>query len=321
MSKFTSFLTPHIESFIRYRKASGNWNDFYEIIMHRFDKYCAKSYPTESTLTQRMVDTWCKQRGTEKNNTCRTRSFAIVALVRYLKARGKTNVEPPTLPREEPVTYIPHTFTDAELANFFDACDNLPAHTGKFYSVLKKIIVPVFFRLLYSSGIRTVEARLLCVDDVDLQHGIISIKVSKGQDQHYVALHDSMTKLLRQYDEAVKELCPNRKYFFPTGGGKHRTQRWVADTFKELWNQSNHSKTRAYDLRHHYAVTNINNWICSGFDFDDKLMYLSKSMGHRDVESTKYYYSLVPGFADILEEQTNTDFDDIVPEVDYEKIR
>jgi hypothetical protein len=43
-------------------------------------------------------------------------------------------------------------------------------------------------------------------------------------------------------------------------------------------------------------------------------------MGHRNTESTKYYYSLVPGLADILEEKTNADFEDIVPEVPCEKI-
>jgi hypothetical protein len=31
-------------------------------------------------------------------------------------------------------------------------------------------------------------------------------------------------------------------------------------------------------------------------------------------------YSLVPGLADILEDQTNADFEDIVPEVCHEKI-
>ena len=43
-------------------------------------------------------------------------------------------------------------------------------------------------------------------------------------------------------------------------------------------------------------------------------------MGHRKIESTKYYFSIVPGLADILEKKTNADFEDIVPEVKYEEI-
>ena len=50
--------------------------------------------------------------------------------------------------------------------------------------------VPVFFRLLYSSGIRTNEARLLLKENVDLRRGILDIQYSKGHDQHYIVLHD-----------------------------------------------------------------------------------------------------------------------------------
>ena len=42
-------------------------------------------------------------------------------------------------------------------------------------------------------------------------------------------------------------------------------------------------------------------------------------MGHSTVESTKYYYSLVPGMAEILEEKTGIDFENIMPEVNYEE--
>lgn len=72
-------------------------------------------------------------------------------------------------------------------------------------------------------------------------------------------------------------------------------------------------------LRHHYAIENINRSTDEGFGFDAKLLYLSKSMGHSTIESTKYYYSLVPKMADILEEKTGMDFKSIVPEVVYEE--
>lgn len=47
----------------------------------------------------------------------------------------------------------------------------------------------------------------------------------------------------------------------------------------------------AYAFRQHYAIENINCWTGEGFEFDAKLLYLSKSMGHSTLESTKYYYS------------------------------
>jgi len=68
-------------------------------------------------------------------------------------------------------------------------------------------------------------------------------------------------------------------------------------------------------IRHLYATTNINSWIDDGFESSDKLQYLSKSMGHRSVDATYYYYSIVPRLADTLRLQTEKGFNAIVPEV------
>jgi hypothetical protein len=53
---------------------------------------------------------------------------------------------------------------------------------------------------------------------------------------------------------------------------------------------------------------NINSWIDDGFSLNDKLVHLSRSMGHYSVESTSYYYSLVPNLAGILETQSGNAF-------------
>ena len=160
---------------------------------------------------------------------------------------------------------------------------------------------------------------MLRVKDVDLSNGIINIRYSKGHAQHYVVLHDSMLELLKIYDAAIRKQYPYRAYFFPARGNTFHTRKWVQTNFRELWNKYNSSHATAYELRHHYAIENINRWTGEGFGFDAKLLYLSKSMGHSTLESTKYYYSLVPGMADILEEKTGMDFESIVPEVDYEE--
>lgn len=73
--------------------------------------------------------------------------------------------------------------------------------------------LPVFFRLLYSSGMRTTEAILLERDDVNLENGVVSIKRGKGYDQHYAVLHDTMLDLMRTYDGRMDELVPNRRVF------------------------------------------------------------------------------------------------------------
>ena len=187
---------------------------------------------------------------------------------------------------------------------------------------MKKITCPVFFRLLYSSGIRTTEARYLKREDVDLEHGVLNIRKTKGYDQHYVALHESMTKLLKQYDKAADSIRLDRTYFFETPNGKFYSRQWVTQTFQCLWEKANGKQNRAvaYDLRHNYAVVNINRWADDIFEFGQKLHYLSKSMGHRSIESTLYYYSITPCLADILLKKTEKSFNELLPEVEHEEI-
>lgn len=48
----------------------------------------------------------------------------------------------------------------------------------------------------------------------------------------------------------------------------------------KMWRQHNRGYVVPYEIRHNYAVENINGWTGIGFDFNAKLLYLSKSMGH-----------------------------------------
>jgi integrase len=319
MSEFISSLAPLMQAFVSYRKASGRWNEAsYEVNLSLFDKYCVKHFPDDYELSQSMTDSWCIKRETETNNSCRSRIYPVVSFLRYLRKRGMTTVTEPIVPRKEPRDYIPHSFTEAELQNFFKACDSIIANPPTEEQLSRKITVPVFFRLLYSSGIRTNEARALMRKDIDFDSGIVNIRYFKGHAQHYVVLHDSMLLLMRQYDDVIDKMYPNRVYFFPDrkrNGGFHRAS-WVQQNFNKMWCQHNCGNVIPYELRHNYAVENINDWTDVGFDFNAKLLYLSKSMGHSVLESTKYYYSLVPALADIIEAQT--DESAVIPEVNYE---
>jgi len=320
MNHLRSNFSELIEKFVVYRKASGSWNEpNYGLNIKLFDHFCADNYPADVVLTQEMVNTWCAKRDTEVNRSHGTRTRVVRLFVDYLRRRNLTDVLPPVKLKPESGTYIPYAFEEDELIRFFHACDGIqPYHSKKKASLIRKYTVPVFFRLLYSTGMRTTEARLLKKDNVDLVHGVIDIQKSKGYDQHYVAMHDTMTNLMLKYDLAIAELQPSREYFFQSNKtGVHYSRDWVQDNFRALWNEANgaFASPVAYDLRHHYAIVNINSWVDDGFEFSDKLHYLSKSMGHRSIEATRYYYSIVPRLADTLMDKTEAGFNLIVPEV------
>lgn len=304
-----------IESFIKYRKASQNWCSTYETHLMAFNAHCVINYPDEKELNQKMINTWCKKRETESNNSCRTRIFVIVALVEYANFKGIINIEPPVLPKEEKRHYIPHAFTDEELKKFFYACDTIDVPIPRRTILDRKIMSPVVYRLLYSTGMRTTEVRLLKREDVDLETGVININKSKGYNQHYVVMHESMLKIMREFDLEIEELYPSRTYFFPSKNDGHISKQWITENFNKSWYKYNKAHACAYDLRHNYAITNINSWENVGVEFNSKLLALSKSMGHSSIESTMYYYSLVPGLMDKINELKSKSFDNIIPEV------
>ena len=316
MRDYTSKISPLMREFEQYQLASGRWSENYNLYLTLFDRHCVANFPESALLTQEMLDSWCGQRETEANNSCRSRIYPVASFVRYLQKRGLTDVSVPVIPHKENRTYIPHAFTEDELQRFFNACDTIVSYSETEEQISQRLTVPVFFRLLYSSGIRTNEARMIRKSNVDLIQGGLNIEYSKGHDQHFIVMHDSMLQLMREYDAVIGKMYPNRLYFFPARDGKCHTKQWVSVNFKKIWKGSNNSYAVPYEFRHNYAIENINSWIDDGFDFNQKLHSLSKSMGHSVIESTKYYYSLVPRLADIMAEHTNED--EVIPEVPYE---
>lgn len=317
MREYESCFAPLIRDFIAYRLASGRWNEAsYGPNMRVFDRYCKVNYPDAPELIQEMVDSWCAKRESETNNSCRSRIYVVHSFVKYLAERGLSSVQPPEIPRKERSIFIPYVFMEEEIRLFFQACDSLPDIPRTANVRIRRITVPVFFRLLYSSGIRTTEARLLRTADVDMEQGVLNIRYSKGHDQHYIVLHDSMADLMRRYDSAIRKWFPDREYFFPAPGDKPHPHTWVEKNFRRVWSMvSTDRHATAYAFRHHYATSNINRWIGEGFSFEDQLAYLSKSMGHTTLESTRYYYTIVPVLSQVLLKKTEAGFNELVPEV------
>lgn len=315
---YRSCFKEHLDMFSDYMRASRHWSSGYDYNMCSFDRYCAEQFPDDECITQEMIDSWCRKRATETNLSCHTRQCCVAAFAKYLRARGLADVHEPARPKKNRSSYVPHSFTHEELKNFFNACDSIrlgPGHKRKC-DKLKKLTAPVIFRALYSTGMRTNEARLLARDDVDLDEGVISIRQTKGEQQRYAAIHPTLAPILRQYDMKVEELYPSREYFFPSPRGGHLCNTWITDVFREMWNRDNASHATAYELRHHYAIVNINRWEDMGFELYDHLLYLSKSMGHLSVESTKDYYAIVPALADTLQEKTSDADDWMLPDVE-----
>jgi integrase len=302
--------------FVSHRIASGCWSAAYDWALRSFDMHCATQYPEATLLTQKMVDTWCAIRQSENLHSCGKRTAVVNSFLKYTRNRGLLNLDWNSIPTHgsgNMNTKDPHAFTDVELKNFFFACDTIRISRNSLVDKLMKLIIPAFFRLLFSSGMRTNEVRNLDVEDVDLRNGIINIRHTKGYTEHRVALHPTMRDRLVTYHSAANMLIPDRKCFFPNYRDKYYSLTWMEYNFERLWFKYNHAHATPCHLRHHYATTNINNWPAQAEKFNRNLLYLSRSMGHSTIETSMYYYSFTPKLAELLKERKRETFNEIIP--------
>ena len=321
MSKFSETRNDLFMKFIDYRTACNLWNTGYEMNLTYFDRFCTEHFPLDKEITQGMINGWCEQRDTENKTSLIGRTLSARKLIEYLNERGLVNLTIPEMPTLPPKQHVPHSFTDEELKNFFTKCDARVLSAKSTTKRFRALEMAVMFRLLYSTGMRTTEVRLLRMMDVDIPHAVINIRKSKNSIEHFVALHSETAALLEKYDAVAEKVMPGREIYFPyKDASTPLTADMVTWEFHKVWDSVNTVNAVPYDFRHNYAIQNINSWLSAGFDFNDKFLYLSKSMGHTSLESTRYYYSIVPALANIIEEKSGDSFDDIIPEVpDYEE--
>lgn len=306
-----------LEAYIEYKRSGNAMSDNTHQCLRFFNDFCAKNYNCADNTYQEMVNGWCVKRDTERPSSFNKRIAPIRSFLKYVNRQTGKDIALPSYMAYERKKFIPHPFTEDELHLLFEQADTIYWHdkSSVFAYNVRKMVMPVLFRLLYSTGMRTCEARMLSCDDVDLVHGVINIRQSKGVGEHRVALHQTMWDLMKQYDTAIRQLLPEREPFFPNELGRYLPRTWEAYHFKRVWKKVSDKAARLYDLRSNYAVANINGWENVGPEWFDKLLYLSRSMGHSTIGATTYYYNLVPVFADQVENLSGEGFEQLLPDL------
>ena len=120
---------------------------------------------------------WAEKRPEEHVNTLHRRITPVRQLAKYMNRLGiEAYLIPSGIPGKS-VRYVPHIYTEPELHAFFAQLDRC---SPSLSSPTRHLVIPVFFRLLSCCRLRSSEARLLKVEDVDLEGGKVTIRCSKG---------------------------------------------------------------------------------------------------------------------------------------------
>jgi len=220
-----------------------------------------------------------------------------------LFARHCTTLDPRT--EVPPEGLLPHRFrrkppylySDIEIERLIEAAKQLPSPTG-----LRAATFSALLGLMAVTGMRRSEPIALDREDVDLAHGVITVRRSKFGKSRYLPLHPSTQRALEQYQSQRDRLCPQPQgpSFFLSEQGTRVSQWALWGTFVKLSHQiglrapSDRHGPRLHDLRHSFALRTILGWYRQGLDVERHLPRLATYLGHGHVHDTYWYLSATP---------------------------
>ncbi|MHB8290756.1 MAG: tyrosine-type recombinase/integrase [Acidimicrobiales bacterium] len=289
-------------------------------VLARFEVFSRSEFPGLETLTEASVTSWitaARQRNV-KPATLQALAAPIRELARWLARRGQPSYLLPRAALERPTRYVPHIYTDCELAALFSQtdrchyCSEVP---------LRHLVMPVLFRTIYACGLRCSEARLLRTDDVDIDAGVLQIRDAKGGKDRQVPVSEALRARLAGYHTRVSGHPSMQEWFFPARAGQPLTLGNVYHNFRRFLWQAGISHggpgrgPRVHDLRTTFAVNNLRHWFADGQDVGALLPVLQTYMGHSSIDDTAYYLHLTAESYPDITSRVQDVIGDVVPPV------
>jgi len=260
-----------------------------------------------SLITTDLALRWARQPQDVQPAQWAARLSSVRSFARYWSATDpQTEIPPLALLPHRYKRPIPYIYSNDEIQHLLKAAKNLPPPTG-----LRPWTYHCLFGLMAVTGLRISEAIGLDRQDVDLEQGLLTVRLTKFGKSRLVPLHPSTVNRLKRYVRRRDDLYPRppTSRFFLSNRGVPLTH-WIARrTFVKLSRQIGLRKTsdlpvrctqtgrfgpRLHDLRHRFAVTTLLHWYRTGVDVEQRLPVLSTYLGHAHVTDTYWYLSAIP---------------------------
>ena len=318
MTAATITLAGAIEALVCEKQAVGYKYQADARVLQRFQEFCASEFPGLQTLTEASVHGWleaARRRGAAPA-TLQTLASPVRELARWLSRHGQAAYLLPGAALPRPARYVPHIYTDSELAALFSATDRCHYCPEVPY---RHLIMPVLFRTIYACGLRCSEARLLRVSDVDIDAGVLQIRDAKGGKDRQLPVSAPLRERLAGYAQAAGR-SGRQEWFFPgSRPGQPLTLMNVNHNFRRFLWQAGISHggrghgPRVHDLRHSMACNNLRSWFAAGKDVGALLPVLQTYLGHSSISDTAYYLRLTAASYPDITAHVQRHIGDIVP--------
>lgn len=307
---FKSYYKNFMNDYVKLMVSKG-YREYSFYYISRFDAFLVQNNYCLDYISKELIDKWSIQLDTEKKNTRNDRVNKVNGFCEYLNSIGvKAYVSHSRLSGEIVTPYI---LSKEEIITLFKTIDreSLKRNSVKHYPFM----LPVFYRLLYTCGLRNNEACCLKVADVDFKKSVLRVLDAKNDKDRLVYVSADMCYLLQCYLNKVNEFSVSQ-WLFPSGKQDTHIHKTTVDDFfnhfvriANIGNKQFHPVP--HSLRHTYVVHRVDSWIQEGKDANKLLIYLSKQLGHCSLSETYYYYHMLESSFDPIKDKTR----DIYPEV------
>lgn len=293
LREFKSIFKNEFQNLINLKRAEHFKYGSEELMFLRIDEYFCNIGLTEKRLTKDDCAKWCKYRKHESPSTYNHRISGLRIFTSYLKDLGYDVYVPTNIGVKVP-KYNAHIYTDDELRRFFKAVDQSQSVPDE--CPYRALVMPLFFRILYTSGFRLSELRLLKVKDFHIDEGYITVRYAKNSKERNVPVHPELVRRCRELKNSIHQLSDDDEYFFMIRPHTPMTLQNVYHNFRRYLEKAGISHTgkgpRVHDFRHTYCVNLIRKWSSEGKNLMNYMPYMKTMLGHETFLETAYYLKL-----------------------------
>jgi integrase/recombinase XerD len=255
-------LADAIAALVAQKRVVGYKYDTEARVLARFEAFCRIEFPGLGAVSQASVEAWVAsaRRREVRPATLQALAAPVRELARWLGHRGVHAYVLPVGVLARPVRYVPHIYTDQELAALFAQTDRC-----RYCSQVpfRHLVMPVLFRTIYACGLRLSEARLLRPGDVDIDAGVLQVRDAKGGKDRQVPVSEPLRVRLSDYHAQLvgcsAQVDLGLSWFFPGRNGLPLTLANIDKNFRRfLWRARISHGGRGHGPRvHDYADVGV----------------------------------------------------------------